>query len=142
MDCPAVYGPYTTVYNRFNRWSHRGRWQAIFEALVQTLPKDTRSIDSTSIKVQRSAAGGKGGAKMRKSGLDSPDDGGSDRNPNSGQGARFAERRYQCPSGGAGSRSSPAAAKRGVEDAGLEVGHASPDHQTCRSQPIASDNVR
>jgi hypothetical protein len=31
----------------------------------ETLPKDTRSIDSTSIKVQRSAAGGKGGAKNR-----------------------------------------------------------------------------
>jgi hypothetical protein len=60
MDCPAVYGPYTTVYNGFNRWSHRDLWQAIFEALVQTLPKDTRSIDSTSIKVQRSAAGGIG----------------------------------------------------------------------------------
>ncbi len=20
-DCPEVYGPYTTIYNRFNRWS-------------------------------------------------------------------------------------------------------------------------
>ena len=19
-DCPEVYGPYTTIYNRFNRW--------------------------------------------------------------------------------------------------------------------------
>jgi len=66
MDCPAVYGPHTTVYNRFNRWSRRGRWQAIFETLVRTVPKDTRSIDSTSIKVQRSAAGGKGGAKHRR----------------------------------------------------------------------------
>lgn len=36
IDCPAVYGPYTTVYNRSNRWNHRGRWQAIFEALVPT----------------------------------------------------------------------------------------------------------
>jgi transposase len=34
IDCPAVYGPYTTVYNRSNRWNHRGRWQAIFEALL------------------------------------------------------------------------------------------------------------
>ena len=49
-DCPAVYGPHTTVYNRFNRWSHRGRWQAIFDTLVATVPNDTRSIDSTSIK--------------------------------------------------------------------------------------------
>jgi Putative transposase of IS4/5 family (DUF4096) len=22
-DCPADYGPYTTIYNRFNRWSRR-----------------------------------------------------------------------------------------------------------------------
>ena len=66
-DCPAVYGPYTTVYNRFNRWSRRGLWQGVFESLVQELPKDTRSIDSTSIKAQRSAAGGKGGPKRRRS---------------------------------------------------------------------------
>jgi transposase len=64
-DCPAVYGPHTTVYNRFNRWSRRGRWQAIFDTLVATAPNDTRSIDSTSIKVQRSAAGGEGGARKQ-----------------------------------------------------------------------------
>ena len=62
-DCPAVYEPSTTVYNRFNRWSGRGRWQAIFDTLVAIVPDDTRSIDSTSIKVQRSAAGGKGGVR-------------------------------------------------------------------------------
>src|SRR6516162_6831474 len=33
-DCPPEYGPYTTTYNRFNRWSKRGRWGAIFEALA------------------------------------------------------------------------------------------------------------
>lgn len=33
-DCPAVYGPYTTVYNRFNRWSRRGIWYEIFYALT------------------------------------------------------------------------------------------------------------
>ena len=67
IDCPAVYGPHTTVYNRFNRWSRRGRFQAIFDTLVQIAPKDKRSIDSTSIKVQRSAAGGKGGQQNRPS---------------------------------------------------------------------------
>ena len=25
-DCPAEYGPYTTIYNRFNRWSRQGVW--------------------------------------------------------------------------------------------------------------------
>ena len=62
-DCPPDYGPYTTIYNRFNRWAKRGHWQAIFEALARG-SKDsvTLSIDSTSIKAHRSASGGKGGA--------------------------------------------------------------------------------
>ena len=50
-DCPREYGPYTTIYNRFNRWAKRGRWQAVFEALAK-LGKDSvaLSLDSTSIK--------------------------------------------------------------------------------------------
>src|SRR5450759_4581466 len=30
-DLPARYGPYTTAYNRFNRWSRRGIWKRIFD---------------------------------------------------------------------------------------------------------------
>ena len=67
-DCPAEYGPYTTIYNRFNRWAKRGRWQAVFDALANC-GKDsvTLSIDSTSIKAHRSASGGKGGSMNRRS---------------------------------------------------------------------------
>ena len=67
-DCPREYGPYTTIYNRFNRWSKRGRWRIIFEALAR-LGKDavTLSLDSTSIKAHRCAAGGKGGNAIRRS---------------------------------------------------------------------------
>jgi transposase len=63
-DCPREYGPYTTIYNRFNRWAKRGRWCAIFEALAKP-GKDAvvLSLDSTSIKAHRCASGGKGGAK-------------------------------------------------------------------------------
>jgi transposase len=28
-DCPEVYGPHTTIYNRFNRWSKAGIWLAM-----------------------------------------------------------------------------------------------------------------
>jgi transposase len=28
------YGPYTTVFNRWNRWTERGPWQRIFAPLV------------------------------------------------------------------------------------------------------------
>ena len=29
-DCPATYGPYTTIYNRFARWAKRGVWEKLF----------------------------------------------------------------------------------------------------------------
>lgn len=65
-DCPAVYGPPTTIYNRFNRWSRKRLWQKIFETLVAgaDLPDDL-SIDS---RAYRSASGLKGGRKLRPSG--------------------------------------------------------------------------
>ena len=67
-DCPPEYGPYTTIYNRFNRWSKRGRWRVIFEALANCGKRSvTLSIDSTSIKAHRSASGGKGGSTNRRS---------------------------------------------------------------------------
>jgi transposase len=34
-DCPSAYGPRTTIYNRFNRWSRRRIWQRILQALVE-----------------------------------------------------------------------------------------------------------
>ncbi len=73
-DCPPEYGPYTTIYNRFNRWSKRGRWQAIFTALAMDA-KDpvVLALDSTSIKAHRSAAGGKGGRRAKRSGAPAAD---------------------------------------------------------------------
>jgi len=57
-DCPADYGPYTTVYNRFNRWSRRGIWQRIYATLVgQGRICGTVAVDSTYVKAHRSAAG-------------------------------------------------------------------------------------
>lgn len=68
-DCPADYGPPTTIYNRFNRWSHRGLWGRIFATLAAQaeLPGEL-SIDSTAVRAHRSAHGGKGGRKFRPSG--------------------------------------------------------------------------
>lgn len=68
-DCPAEYGPSTTVYNRFNRWSRRGFWVKLLDALIDA-GAVTRStaIDSTYIKAQRAAFGGKGGVRSRRSG--------------------------------------------------------------------------
>jgi transposase len=67
-DCPAAYGPYTTVYNRFNRWSRQGIWFEMFEALTgSSAITGTVAIDSSTIKAHRSAGGGKGGRTARPS---------------------------------------------------------------------------
>ena len=68
-DCPADYGPSTTIYNRFNRWSHKRFWVDLVEALATSgaVAKST-AIDSTYVKAHRSAHGGKGGRKIRRSG--------------------------------------------------------------------------
>lgn len=62
-DCPEhVYGPKKTLYNRFVRWAERGIWEDIFAALAgaEDAP-DRLFIDSTCIKVHRTAGGAKGG---------------------------------------------------------------------------------
>jgi transposase len=67
-DCPADYGPSTTVYNRFNRWSRRGFWLKLLDALVRAgAVAQSTAIDSTYVKAQRAAFGGKGGVRLRRS---------------------------------------------------------------------------
>ena len=61
-DLPDRYGPYTTVYNRFNRWAKRGVWLSIFEALAARSPISMQLIDSTIVRAHQHAAGGKKGA--------------------------------------------------------------------------------
>jgi transposase len=66
QDCPSVYGPPTTIYNRFRRWTMRGLWRRLFEALARAEPGEGQAIDSTTAKAHRSAAGGKGGPRRRR----------------------------------------------------------------------------
>ena len=67
-DCPAEYGPSTTVYNRFNRWSRRGFWNAMLTTLAeQGWIAETASLDSTYVRAHHTAHGGKGGPKRRPS---------------------------------------------------------------------------
>ena len=67
-DAPSAYGPPTTVYNRFNRWSQRGVWRRLFERLAASgdMPSELM-LDSTHVKAHRSASGGKGGNGRKQS---------------------------------------------------------------------------
>ena len=60
-DLPERYGPYTTVYNRFNRWAKAGVWLHIFETLAAQSPQSLHLIDSSIIRAHQHAAGGKKG---------------------------------------------------------------------------------
>ena len=65
---PDAYGPRTTVFNRFNRWSKRGLWQQLVEALATCdAPPDVAMVDSTAVRAHRSAAGAKGGSTAKPS---------------------------------------------------------------------------
>ena len=66
-DLPERYGPYTTAYNRFNRWSRRGIWKRVFDQLASKSRDSLYLIDSTIVKAHRAASGAKGGRKIRRS---------------------------------------------------------------------------
>lgn len=67
-DCPPEYGPATTIYNRFNRWSRRRFWTGLVEALASAgAVRRGSAIDSTYVRAHRSAHGGKGGRRHRPS---------------------------------------------------------------------------
>jgi transposase len=67
-DVPAEYGPPTTIYNRWNRWSQRGVWRKLLAAVAAHGPlHDLGHLDSTYVKAHRSAHGAKGGPRRRRS---------------------------------------------------------------------------
>jgi transposase len=66
-DLPERYGPYTTVYNRYNRWARAGVWLRIFEALAARSPQSMQLIDSSIIRAHQHAAGAKRGVRITPS---------------------------------------------------------------------------
>jgi len=55
-DLPERYGPYTTCYNRFRRWTKAGIWDRIMDAITEAYEGDIRMIDGTSVRVHQAAA--------------------------------------------------------------------------------------
>ena len=67
-DAPEVYGPRKTLYNRFVRWSAKGVWTNVFQALASAGgPPAQVLIDSSAVKAHRCAAGAKGGSVTKPS---------------------------------------------------------------------------
>jgi len=66
VDAPEVYGPRKTLYNRFVRGAAAGVWADVFRSLAaEGGPPADLLLDSSHARAHRSAAGGKGGPRLR-----------------------------------------------------------------------------
>ncbi len=61
-DLPGRYGPYTTVYNRFNRRAKRGIRLRVVEEFARRSPQSLQLIDSSIARSHQPAACGQQGA--------------------------------------------------------------------------------
>ena len=66
-DLPIEFGEWNSVFRRFSRWSQKGVWQRIFEAMSDDPDFEYFIVDSTIIRAHQHAAGAKkGGLKIRR----------------------------------------------------------------------------
>jgi transposase len=63
-DLPERFGPWNSVWRRFDRWARKGVWQRVFETL-QDPDLEWLLIDSTVVRAHQHAAGKKGGKATR-----------------------------------------------------------------------------
>ena len=66
-DLPPAFGLWNSVFVRFNRWSRKGVWQRLFNALADDPDFQHVMIDATIVRAHQHAAGAKGGLKIRRS---------------------------------------------------------------------------
>src|SRR5215831_3731899 len=65
-DLPEVFGDWNSVFRRFSRWSIKGVWWRIFEAMSDDPDFEYLIVDSTIVRAHQHAAGAKkGGLKIR-----------------------------------------------------------------------------
>ena len=65
---PKKYGEWNAVYKRFNRWSERGIWTAMFEHFAFEPDMESVMIDATIVRAHSSAAVKKGIKRRKPSG--------------------------------------------------------------------------
>lgn len=54
-DLPERYGPYTTAYNRFNRWRKAAIWDGLMAAVTKAHGGKVQMIDSSIVRVHQHA---------------------------------------------------------------------------------------
>jgi transposase len=61
-DLPERFGPWKSVYNRFNNWARRGHWATIFKELQFEIDDVGSIVDGSVVRAHQDASGGKGGS--------------------------------------------------------------------------------
>lgn len=54
-DLPVEYGPWSSIYNRFNRWNAKGIWKSIWESLKDDIDHENYAIDGSIVKAHQDA---------------------------------------------------------------------------------------
>ena len=54
-DLPPKYGPWSSCYNRFNRWTAAGVWQNIWETLQEDVDHENHCLDGSIVKAHQDA---------------------------------------------------------------------------------------
>jgi len=67
-DLPPQFGPWKSVFNRFDNWSKSGKWDRLMKAMQTDVDGEWHSIDSTINRAHQHSAGGKGGPRTTASG--------------------------------------------------------------------------
>ncbi len=66
-DLPEAFGDWNSVFRRFSRWSIKGVWWRIFEAMSDDPDFEYLIVDSTIVRAHQHAAGAKkGGLKIKR----------------------------------------------------------------------------
>ena len=60
-DLPDQFGPWSTVFSQFNRWSKAGKWQQVFARIKNDPDNEWNFIDATIVSAHQHAAGAAGG---------------------------------------------------------------------------------
>jgi transposase len=58
-DLPEYYGDFRVIHTRHMRWSRKGVWQEVFQALAVDADNEWAEIDSTIVRAHQHSAGGK-----------------------------------------------------------------------------------
>ena len=66
-DLPERFGPWKSVYNRFNNWAKKGHWELIFKALQLEVDEVGSIVDGSVVRAHQDASGGKGGSRVMPS---------------------------------------------------------------------------